>query len=197
MPSSRPNPDCLKPPNGVETRTEELQLIERTPVSSARATRSARAPLVVQIDPDEPVRRVVGDADRVGLVGERDDRRDRAEDLLARDPVVVGRLDERARDTRSPGPSGTAPRKSGSVSTKDATVARWLAETSGPISVASSSGSPTRQRAGRGDEQGDEAVVDLALRRGCASARSSPGRRCRRRRTARRPRRARGPRRRR
>src|SRR5450755_3284618 len=54
MPSSRPKPDCLKPPNGVETRTDELLLMDSTPVSSARATRSARAPLVVQIDPDNP-----------------------------------------------------------------------------------------------------------------------------------------------
>ena len=96
MPSSRPKPDCLNPPNGVETRTEEFLLIERTPVSSARATRSARAPFAVQIEPDRPYGGVVGDADRVGLVGEGDDRRDRPEDLLTSDAVVVPRLDERA-----------------------------------------------------------------------------------------------------
>ena len=54
MPSSRPKPDCLKPPNGVETRTELFELIESTPVSSARATRSARAPSRVQIEPERP-----------------------------------------------------------------------------------------------------------------------------------------------
>ena len=42
MPSSRPKPDCLKPPNGVAGRTELFELTERTPVSSARATRIAR-----------------------------------------------------------------------------------------------------------------------------------------------------------
>src|ERR687888_1191213 len=54
IPSSRPNPDCLKPPNGVETRTDVFELTERTPVSSARATRSARAPFSVQIEPERP-----------------------------------------------------------------------------------------------------------------------------------------------
>ena len=54
MPSSRPKPDCLKPPNGVEGRTDEFELIDRTPVSIARATRSARAPSRVQIEPESP-----------------------------------------------------------------------------------------------------------------------------------------------
>jgi hypothetical protein len=44
----------LKPPNGVLTRTEVFELIDRVPVSIARATRSARAPSRVQIDPDRP-----------------------------------------------------------------------------------------------------------------------------------------------
>src|SRR6267142_761155 len=47
-------PDCLKPPNGVVTRTELLELIEMVPVSSARATRIARPAFEVQIDPDRP-----------------------------------------------------------------------------------------------------------------------------------------------
>src|SRR2546430_2464986 len=54
MPSSRPKPLCLKPPNGVDGLTDELELIESTPVSSARATRSARAPFSVQIEPESP-----------------------------------------------------------------------------------------------------------------------------------------------
>src|ERR1041384_1657264 len=48
MPSSRPKPLCLKPPNGVETRTDEFELIDRTPVSLARATRNARGPALVE-----------------------------------------------------------------------------------------------------------------------------------------------------
>src|SRR6266571_2052908 len=70
MPSSRPKPLRLKPPNGVDTRTDEFELIERTPASIARATRSALAPFSVQIEP---------------------------EDLLACDPVGRPRLDERGR----------------------------------------------------------------------------------------------------
>jgi len=53
-PSSRPMPDCLKPPNGVVTRTELFELIEIVPVSTARATRRARAPFCVQIEPERP-----------------------------------------------------------------------------------------------------------------------------------------------
>jgi hypothetical protein len=47
---------------------------------------------------------------------------------------------------QKPGPSGASPRMAtrDSSSTKDATVSRWSAEMSGPMSVASSSGSPTR-----------------------------------------------------
>ena len=54
MPSSRPKPDCLNPPNGVCTRTEPFELTEMAPVSSARATRIARAPSRVQIEPESP-----------------------------------------------------------------------------------------------------------------------------------------------
>src|SRR5689334_21149616 len=53
-PSSRPNPEYLNPPNGVEYRTEELEFTERLPDSTARATRSARPAFSVQIDPDSP-----------------------------------------------------------------------------------------------------------------------------------------------
>src|SRR4051812_24783121 len=53
-PSSRPSPDCLNPPNGVEYRTEECELTDRLPDSTARATRSARPTSRVQIDPDRP-----------------------------------------------------------------------------------------------------------------------------------------------
>src|ERR1700728_1973138 len=53
-PSSRPRPDCLNPPNGVEYRTEECEFTERLPDSTPRATRSARPRSRVQIDPDSP-----------------------------------------------------------------------------------------------------------------------------------------------
>ena len=97
IPSSRPKPDCLKPPNGVETRTELFELTDSTPVSSARATRSARAAVARPDRAREPVRRVVREPHRVLLVLERDDGRHRPEHLLPRDPIVVRGLDERAR----------------------------------------------------------------------------------------------------
>src|SRR5207245_9352103 len=56
----------------------------------------------------EPVGRVVGDADRVGLVGERDHGGYGAEDLLARNPVLVRRLDEPAGEPEAPAVRGVA-----------------------------------------------------------------------------------------
>src|SRR5258706_11361719 len=53
-PSSRPRPDCLNPPNGVQYRTDECEFTDRLPLSTARATRIARPTSLVQIDPDRP-----------------------------------------------------------------------------------------------------------------------------------------------
>ncbi len=53
-PSSRPIPDCLKPPNGVAYRTDECEFTDRFPVSIARATRIALPTSLVQIDPESP-----------------------------------------------------------------------------------------------------------------------------------------------
>src|SRR5579863_7701502 len=125
MPSSRPNPDCLNPPNGVETRTEELLLMDRTPVSRARATRSARAPLVVQMDPESPygvslVMRIASASSVNGMIAATGPNTpSRAmRSLLVASTNVQG--------YQNPGPSGAAPRNSGSVWTNDATVSRWL-----------------------------------------------------------------------
>ena len=94
----------------------------------------------------EAVDRVVGQLDRLRLVAERDDHGDRPEDLLGRRRGRSARPGTaRSAGTSSPGPSGALPRiATGAPSgTKEATVSRWPAEISGPISVASSSGSPT------------------------------------------------------
>src|SRR5213595_394870 len=53
-PSSRPRPDCLKPPNGVQYRTDECEFTDRFPASTPRATRNARPTSRVQIEPDKP-----------------------------------------------------------------------------------------------------------------------------------------------
>ena len=74
--------------------------------------------------------------DRLLLAVERDHAGDRAEDLLARGAVVVGRpARARSAGTSSPGPSGALPRiaTGASSGTKEATVSRWPAEISGPI----------------------------------------------------------------
>src|SRR5215475_9857207 len=53
-PSSRPSPDCLTPPNGVQYRTDECELTLSVPVSTPRATRRARPTSRVQSEPDNP-----------------------------------------------------------------------------------------------------------------------------------------------
>src|SRR6185437_14334756 len=53
-PSSRPSPDCLNPPNGVQYRTEECEFTDRLPVSTPLATRIARPTSRVQIEPESP-----------------------------------------------------------------------------------------------------------------------------------------------
>ena len=59
----------------------------------------------------EPVDGVVGDADRLGLVVERDDHRDRPEDLVVdRAVVVAARATARSAGTRSRGRPGPSPR---------------------------------------------------------------------------------------
>ena len=89
MPSSRPKPDCLKPPNGVVGAHRAVR-VDREDARLDRACDPQRARAVARPDrAREPVRRVVRDPDRIRLVVERDQRRNRPEDLLARDPVAV------------------------------------------------------------------------------------------------------------
>ena len=98
-PSSRPRPEDLKPPNGVQYRTDEFEFTDRLPASIPRLTRIARPRSRVQIDPDRPNVAVVGDPDRVRLVVERDDRHDRPEDLLVQHAVLrVGRREDGRRE---------------------------------------------------------------------------------------------------
>ena len=81
-PSSRPRPDCLKPPNGVQYRTEECELTDRLPASTARARPGSPGRRRGSRSSRTGRRRVVGDPDRLGLVLERQHRHHRPEDLL-------------------------------------------------------------------------------------------------------------------
>ena len=85
MPSSRPSPLRLTPPKGDSRNTLRLEFTESTPVSMARATRSARFRSRVHKRAREAVDRVVREPDGLGLVPERQDRHHRTEDLFARD----------------------------------------------------------------------------------------------------------------
>ena len=101
MPSSRPKPDCLKPPKGVCTRTDEFEFTESTPVVE-RAGHAQRSRAVPRPDrPGKAVRRVVRDPDRVCLVLEGNHGRDGPEHLLTRYSIVVRRLHDRAREPES------------------------------------------------------------------------------------------------
>ena len=143
------------------TRTERFELTERTR-PERRATRIARAPSRVQTS-RRGRRRVVRDPDRLRLVVERDHRRDRSEDLLARDAVVVPRLDERAGEPEPWRVGRIAAEERLAVDEAEATVSRCAAEISGPISVASSRGIADPDAAVAAIEQLDEPLVDRAL----------------------------------
>src|SRR6266567_3828475 len=143
MPSSRPKPDCFVPPNGVVTRTELFELIERTPVSIARAMRSARAESRVHTDPDRPygvslASRTASASSANGMTAATGpNTSSRATRSLFFASTSVG-------GNQYPRPLGAEARNSGVPSTNEATFVRWPAEISGPISVFESSGLPTR-----------------------------------------------------
>ena len=120
---SRPNPDCSIPPNGVETRTELFELTLRTPASTARATRNARAPSCDQIEPERPYGvsfaiRIASASSAKGITaatGPKTSSRAIRSSFVASTSV---------HGNQKPAPSGAEPRKSGSPSTNEETVSR-------------------------------------------------------------------------
>ncbi len=155
-----------------------------------RLTRSARPTSRVQIEPDRP--KSLSLAIRIASASSSngDDRDHRAEDLLAQRPV--GRVGRRQHGRRVP--EARALRRA--AAERDRRVVGHVGRD--PVALA---GADQRAHLGvlvarvgdddaadGGLEQLHEPVVDDCARPGCASARSSPGRRCRRPRTARSPR---------
>ena len=132
-----------------------------------RARHAQRAGAVAGPDrARQAVDRVVGEADRLVLALERDHRGDRTEDLLARGAVVVRRPGRgRSARTRSRGRRARCPgtRPARRRRRRRLTFARWSAEMSGPISVASSSGSPTRSASTALSSSGMKRVERAAL----------------------------------
>ena len=197
MPSSRPKPDCLKPPNGVETRTELFELMLSTPVSSARATRSARRAVLASRSSrrgrracrsrsgSRPPRRRTGSARRPARRPLR--ARSRSSFVAStivhgyQKPLPFGRARPEERLAVDEARDGLAVLRGDQRAHLGRVVAR----------VADLDVAGRRRRAARRSGR------RRCARRGSASARSSPGPRCRRRRTARRPRPSRGRRRRR
>ena len=199
MPSSRPKPDCLKPPNGVETRTELFELmLEHAGVERARDAQRAGA-VCVQIEPDRPYGvsfaiRIASASSSNGIsaaTGPKTSSRATRSSFVASTSV---------HGNQKPAPSRrVAAGRAISVvveRTRDG-LAVLRRRSAAPSRSPRRAGSPTLSAAVAATRRLDEPVVGAAARRGCASGRSSPGRRCRRRRRARRPRRARGRRRRR
>src|SRR6185437_10400062 len=144
-PSSRPRPDCLKPPNGVQYRTEECEFTDRLPLSTARATRMARPTSRVQIDPERPygVSLAIAIASASSENGVTVTTGPNTSSVYARssDPTGASTVG----GYQNPGPEGACPRNAtGAPSgTYEATCERCAAEISGPISVAADAGSPT------------------------------------------------------
>ena len=167
----------------------------RLPASTPRATRSARPTSRVQIEPDRPYVGVVGQRDRVGLVVERQHRRPpgrrppRATPVAGADAAAThGRRHTRSRRPVGRGARGTRP-SAPSERSDGHRVALAGARSAGPSRVASSARVDHPTPRDRRLEQLQELVVARCAAPGSASARSSPGRRCRTRRTARRGRR--------
>ena len=110
-PSSRPRPEAFMPPNGVAVAHRRVR-VHRQHAGLRRRARRARHGR--GLGPDragQAVGRVVGEADRVGLVVEGHHGDDGAEDLLAARSRSVG-VGEHARSAanQKPSPSGAVPR---------------------------------------------------------------------------------------
>src|ERR1700760_3469989 len=133
-PSSRPSPDCLNPPNGVEYRTEECEFTDRLPAWTARDTRMARPVSRVQIDPERPYG--VALASRIASASSSNGTTQTTGPNTSASTVGA---------YQNPAPEGVAPRNATGASggTNERTRSRWAAEIRGPISVFLSSGSPT------------------------------------------------------
>ena len=160
----------------------------RLPDWIARATRSARPRSRVKIEPDRPYSVSLALRDRLGLVVERQHRDHRAEHLLAPDPLLGStRRAPPSAAPRTPAPSGAGPANATSTSSRyPCTVARLVrrdqrTHLAGAVAPGRCTAMPLHRRL----EQAEELVVRRRAGPGSATARSSPGRRCRTRRTAR------------
>src|SRR3954471_19030122 len=144
-PSSRPSPDDLNPPKGVQYRTEECEFTDRLPASIARLTRIARPTSRVQIEPDRPKSlslaiRIASASSSNGTTATTGPK------ISSRSTLSCGSVGARTvGGYQNPGPSGADPRKGTieSCGTYEATASRCFAVISGPISVFSSLGSAT------------------------------------------------------
>src|SRR6476646_1544104 len=145
-PSSRPSPDCLNPPNGVQYRTEECEFTDRFPASTPRDTRSARPTSLVQMEPDRPysVSLAMRTASASSSNGTTATTGPNTSSVRTRSDCASGSTT--VGGYQNPGPSGCVPVNATLVdgSTNEATRSRCAAEINGPISVDSSPGSPTR-----------------------------------------------------
>ena len=204
-PPSRPMPLCFDAAERGR-RVADQAAVEADHAGLERLADPQAAGQVAGVDVgDQAVLGVVGQPDRLVLVGERDDRGDRAEDLLAagsRAPArhvdQHGRLVVEARAGRAAcrrsatrAPAATAP------ATSSSTLPTASSLTSGPTWVSSSVPGPTTQRGHPLGEPAGELVGDRRLRRRTGWPRCRPRRRCASSRSSRRRRRRRGRRRRR
>ena len=138
-------PERLKPPKGVQYRTDEWLFTDRLPASIPRAARSARPTSRVQIEPESP--------NEVSLAMEMASASSSKGITTTTGPKISSVTTAAAGSTgastvggnQKPGPVGQEPRKAtGAPSgTNEVTTSSWELDTSGPISVDSSVGSPT------------------------------------------------------
>ena len=152
-PSSRPSPERLNPPNGVEYRTDAFEFTDRLPLSTPRATRSARPRSRVQIDPDRPYSVSLASATASASSSNGSTATTGPNTSSRQTGSTVERGSTTVGGYQNPGPAGALPRNATSTgappasappSTKPRTLSRWPALISGPMSTSGLAGDPTR-----------------------------------------------------
>ena len=115
-PISRPLPDCLYPPNGASAAYQTPPLTLTVPTRNRAAILGRPFGVGAEHRARQAVRRVVGDAHGVVVAVVGDHREHRPEDLLARDPGVVGEpADHGGLDEETLRPVGGAPTATGEL----------------------------------------------------------------------------------
>jgi len=148
----------LKPPKGASWWTLWFEFTDRAPVRIDRATLMARPRSRVQSDPERPywtsfASRIASASSPKGMMAATGPKisscATRMRLSTSANTVGARKLAPAAEPSGAPPPVTSRAPSSRPTFTYASTFWRWEVETSGPISVSGSSGSPTRMRSAR------------------------------------------------